>query len=322
MIRRGALTEFTSVNGELLPSYRTMIDELFPPLRVVPLDSSGLAVSLRSAGSRALQITDIAANAHLVERRPGAAANRDEGFYKVSLQLTGTSTMMQGNRETVLSPGTITLYDTSREYDLASPGDFRFIVAMFPKDALALPSGVAGELAAHPIHADSGVGAVFAALLRALDDNLALLLGSTGSQLETSFLSVLSTMIGEVLSVPTKGVAAGRRTALLQVLAYIEDHLGDPDLTPATIAAAQFVSLRHLYNVFAPTGVSIAHWIRQRRLEGARRDLADPLTPGQSIGAVAARWGFADSAYFSRVFKARYGQTPREWQQACSRRIA
>jgi len=55
-----------------------------------------------------------------------------------------------------------------------------------------------------------------------------------------------------------------------------------------------------------------AAWIRSRRLEGARRDLADPELAGLTISALAARWGFGDPARFSRAFRAVYGCSPTE----------
>ncbi|KJY36597.1 hypothetical protein VR45_10995 [Streptomyces sp. NRRL S-495] len=32
------------------------------------------------------------------------------------------------------------------------------------------------------------------------------------------------------------------------------------------------------------------------------------------MAAVAGRWGFVSTSHFSRVFRAAYGVTPREWQ--------
>ncbi|MFD3522432.1 helix-turn-helix domain-containing protein [Streptomyces sp. NPDC058653] len=44
--------------------------------------------------------------------------------------------------------------------------------------------------------------------------------------------------------------------------------------------------------------------IRRRRLERAHADLA---RTGGTVAGVAARWGSADPAHFSRLFKTTYG---------------
>jgi hypothetical protein len=63
---------------------------------------------------------------------------------------------------------------------------------------------------------------------------------------------------------------------LLRIHAFIEQHLGDADLTPGLVAAAHYISVRYLYRLFEAQGTTVATWIRHRRLEGCRKDLADP----------------------------------------------
>lgn len=70
---------------------------------------------------------------------------------------------------------------------------------------------------------------------------------------------------------------------------YARRHLADPDLTPARIAAAHNISLRHLYKLFAKHHVSFEQWLIGERLESARRDLAAPANRHRSIAAIAAR---------------------------------
>ena len=39
-----------------------------------------------------------------------------------------------------------------------------------------------------------------------------------------------------------------------------------------------------------------------------------PRNAGESISTIAARWGLADSSHFSRLFRATYGMSPREFR--------
>jgi AraC-like DNA-binding protein len=58
----------------------------------------------------------------------------------------------------------------------------------------------------------------------------------------------------------------------------------------------------------------VSRWVKERRLAGCRRELADPALVRLSVGAIAARWGIHDAAAFSRSFRAAYGVSPREYR--------
>ena len=103
-----------------------------------------------------------------------------------------------------------------------------------------------------------------------------------------------------------------RETLRARVVAYVQAHLRERDLTPARIAAKHHISLRTLYNVWGGQDGGLVDWIIRERLEGVRRELA-VSAPGSSISATAQRWGFADPAHFSRRFRAAYGQPPATW---------
>ncbi|GAA2977763.1 hypothetical protein GCM10010519_10910 [Streptomyces lactacystinicus] len=91
-------------------------------------------------------------------------------------------------------------------------------------------------------------------------------------------------------------------------------NLYDPDLSPAGIAAANFMSVRFLHKLFQPEGVTVGGWIRAQRLERCRRDLLRPMAGELGVAGIARRWGFVNSSHFSRAFRAAYGMTPRDWQ--------
>jgi AraC-like DNA-binding protein len=95
---------------------------------------------------------------------------------------------------------------------------------------------------------------------------------------------------------------------------YIENHLEDNDLTPAVIAGSAGISVRHLHRIFAAKGCTVAEWIRERRLERCRGDLANPQLSDSSITDIALRWGFSDSAHFSHCFRKEFGVSPRDFR--------
>jgi AraC-like DNA-binding protein len=80
---------------------------------------------------------------------------------------------------------------------------------------------------------------------------------------------------------------------------------------PARIAAAHGLSVRHVHRLFHESGDTVAAAIRRGRLDRCRADLEDPSQRARSVTEIALRWGFNDSAHFSRAFKARFGLSPR-----------
>jgi AraC-like DNA-binding protein len=103
-----------------------------------------------------------------------------------------------------------------------------------------------------------------------------------------------------------------RRIELVaRIRAFIDRHLGDPGLSPSTLAVAHHISVRQLHRVFQAEEASASATVRQHRLERCRRDLATGLDP---VHEIAARWGFQDAAHFSRVFRATYGHSPVDYR--------
>ncbi|SHN14939.1 helix-turn-helix transcriptional regulator [Cryptosporangium aurantiacum] len=104
-------------------------------------------------------------------------------------------------------------------------------------------------------------------------------------------------------------------TLYLAITAFIEENLHLPGLDPATIAAAHGISLRYLHRIFQQHHhVSVGTHIRTRRLDRARRELADRRLDHLTIATIARRWGFPRPADFSRAFQQHIGIPPRDYR--------
>ncbi|MGH3622119.1 MAG: helix-turn-helix domain-containing protein [Sciscionella sp.] len=114
-------------------------------------------------------------------------------------------------------------------------------------------------------------------------------------------------------------VEPGRCTLLTRIHASIEQHLGDPRLSPSMIAAVNHISVRYLHKLFHTQQASVAGFIRDARLERCRADLLDPATRSHPVHAIAARWGLTDPAHFNRLFRKTYGLPPADYRR---RRLA
>jgi AraC-like DNA-binding protein len=96
--------------------------------------------------------------------------------------------------------------------------------------------------------------------------------------------------------------------------AYINQNLGDPALSPDSVARAQHISVRYLHRLFQDEGITVSRLIQHRRLEESAYELARLRRTAPTVSAIAERWGFANPTHFSRVFREAYGLSPREWR--------
>jgi AraC-like DNA-binding protein len=159
-----------------------------------------------------------------------------------------------------------------------------------------------------------GVGALLSPFLTQFAARLGQFDNAAGRRVADNIVDLVDTLLAEHLGAGEPTAEPGRRPLLARIMAFIEEQLADPDLGPERIAAAHYISTRYLHKLLHDEGRTVAGWVRTRRLEQCRRDLGDPLLAEQPVSAIGARWGLTDAAHFSRVFRAAYGSSPREYR--------
>ncbi|MFH0517210.1 helix-turn-helix transcriptional regulator [Streptomyces sp. M41] len=102
-----------------------------------------------------------------------------------------------------------------------------------------------------------------------------------------------------------------RPSTLRRAVAYIDDHADQP-LTVADIAAAAHVTVRALQYAFRRhLDTTPLAYLRRARLAHAHRDLQAARPTGEeTVGDIAARWGFAHPGRFASLYRDAYGISP------------
>jgi len=256
------------------------------------------------------------ATPHSVHRTSGLIRRGSAELYRVVLAISGTPGLRQDGREARLRPGEFAIYDFARPYELAYDSAVQLAVFGFPRDLLALPADTARRLTAVPVPADQGTGALASPVFRRVVADLDSYAPTSAARLGTVLTDLVTAAVAErAEQADALRIESRERIMLLHVHAFIERHLGEADLSPGLVAAAHHVSVRQLHRLFEAEDTTVATWIRRRRLERCRRDLADPALDAVPVSTVAARWGLPDPAHFSRVFRRAYGLPPAEYRR-------
>jgi AraC-like DNA-binding protein len=296
--------------------WRQSVSEIFVPLAASREDDGAFRAELRGERLGGLRLYQVDADSHIVRRTPRLIAGTQGEFFKLGLQRRGGSVLVQDGREAQLRPGDFAIYDTTRPYTFAFDAPHELLILIFPRPMLGLPADQVERLTATRFSGRAGLGALISSFLVRAVEVLDEVDVRDSARLATNVLDLLTTgLAGQLESRPADGDAA-RRALFTQTVAFIEQHLGEAWLSPAQIAAAQHISTRYLHKLFHAEGTTVSAWIRQRRLDACGHDLRDPLQAGRSVSAIAAHRGLPDAAHFSRLFRAAFGASPRDYRVA------
>ena len=93
---------------------------------------------------------------------------------------------------------------------------------------------------------------------------------------------------------------------------FIERNLHRQDLSVTDMAIGTNISRSSLYRLFDSQAHSVRGTLREERLQKGWSYLTRARSDGLSIGAIAHACGFSDQAVFSKLFRRRFGITPRQ----------
>ena len=286
---------------------------VFFPLRCSRVGDDALPFSglVRRHVVGPIALTQVVTQPTTIARTRADISSHDPQSIGFSYVRRGVMVFSQNGLHTRVSPGEIFINDESAPMVLRTPEDAEQLVLQAPK-ALFGREAVWAQENAGKIVSPALTRALLAPLITGLIDGLAA--GDVHEHDAAVGEGVLDLMRAACRE-PAAGVdAAPASTRIVQVKRYIDEHIGDPALSSETIAAANFMCLRTLQKLFRAEGCTATDWIRERRLAGARRDLRDPHLADVPIARIADAWGLPNPGHFSRLFRAEFGVSPREYR--------
>jgi AraC-like DNA-binding protein len=251
-------------------------------------------------------------------RTPKTIAAGDPECLHFKILLRGRMHASQEYRADVLAPGDMTMYDTSRPAMFRAVEAFEAVVLALPKTELGAHATKMSALTALRIPGNGGLPRLaaqfFCGVVAGLADGS---IARDDANMAERIIDLVRGVYANRLESERPARLRSRTELLLHAKAYIAANLGDPTLDPGQIARACAISTRYLHRLFELEGQSVCDWIRAERLDRCRRDLLDPAFAEQTVIAIASRWGLLNLPHFSRLFRATYGRSPREFRAGC-----
>jgi AraC-like DNA-binding protein/ligand-binding sensor protein len=152
------------------------------------------------------------------------------------------------------------------------------------------------------------------------DGNFALNRAAGIFELQEAFVSAAESLLDLV-----RRLYAGRQQKLVERACRIMERdlqvrWSAQNISVNRVAQALGISAGHLSRVFKrTTGQTLERYLMAQRVEAAKRMLLEPLA---TISEVAENCGFADSAYFARVFRKITGCSPSDYRNEPLREVA
>ncbi|MGO2110872.1 MAG: helix-turn-helix domain-containing protein [Pseudoclavibacter sp.] len=253
---------------------------------------------------------------HTVYREAQHLDERGDAYFLLTLQVSGTKTVVQGSDRAAISAGEFTVYDSEQPVALNVTREYRSFNVRIPKPLISAErQRLFEDLRCQPLVTNGGLADfVWSAMIGI--DGLAASPGPYSVEASRHTVELASLMLLESANVLSghggEPVADDRLQRLEVAKSYMGRHLGDTDLTLERVAAETYMSARTLHNLFTGTGETAWSWLRSRRIEAAKQQLRNPV--GGSIASIAVRCGFSSVSHFTQAFKQVVGMTPSQYR--------
>ncbi|MDV2440999.1 transcriptional regulator FeaR [Acinetobacter gerneri] len=253
------------------------------------------------------EIAFIRSNATYLMRKKGISDRVKDRFCFLVLQYTGKMNIVYKGQEIILSEGDIVLLDPDETIEMYPQGLFSHISVHLSREKI-FKLGITTEYFGKLMTSNMS-GHLLKCMLQNLSpENIELWYAKEdGNAFEDALITLIK---------PTIRYKNAESTDLLKRKAerFILNNLTQSTLNGKIIADYLGISVRHLYRLFENEQQTVHKYIQIRRLEKIQYELKDIKNKDLSITELALKWGFSDSAHFSKIFRKMVGITPKEFR--------
>lgn len=306
------------IRSSNLDRWNDVLHAVCGPYVTEPARNASLFIGeVRTSEKAGLTLAHMKTNADSIHRdvRPGESVD-DRYCFMVS-QRRGRSIIRQDDVDIRLSPGDIILMDSAASCEIRPQGLMEHASLCLPRAEISSRVNVGATLFGK-VSMQCASGRILHSMFDELCSDVPV--GESRETEEEAIVSAYTSLLGTSLrsTDDDQAVIENLSGSGLRKFAekLINSSLDSPSLSPATLAEELGISVRHLYRLFEKEGESVCRYIQRLRLQRSAEDLGSPRFRDETITSIAYRWGFADSAHFSRSFKNEFRCSPREYRNA------
>lgn len=262
-----------------------------------------------------LELAHIRTNAGRIARQQCRSDRGDDRHCFLVVNRSGHSEVRQDNSCIQLAPGDLALFDSTRACEITTGGLIDHVSFHLSRDTVCRHFAPNQRLFGK-LDLDSTSGRLLASLAgQILAGDSGQTAADEGSALQEALIALLlPTLRGSEMARSELGDAPHAALLRDQAQRLIDQLLQEEHLTPQYLAERLHISIRQLYRLFEDSGDSVCRYIQRLRLQRSAEDLGNPQLRRESITQIAFKWGFADSAHFSRAFKKQFEQSPKDYR--------
>jgi AraC-like DNA-binding protein len=294
------------------------ICEAFTQLMAEPLDYQQFHGELSTFSLGPLTNSRVITAGSHVHHTQRHVSNSHEDVFLLHLQMGGESLNIQNGKEVHLRKGDFTLVSSTQPYSVQFDDTIDMEVLCIPYPALAKRLDNPREMTSLRFSGRQGISGLLSQMLRGFWFQPELGGDETvRNYLADNVLDMLATSFyfQKRAVVSTRAV---RNSRCIRIRRFIDCNLSNPDLSPSTVAESFHITPRYLHKIFkdhAGDGETVGQYILRCRLEACARQLSSSSCAHLKITEIAFHWGFNSMTHFSRVFKEKYGCSPRAYRK-------
>ncbi len=303
--------------SEIRPNQRAahwnrVISETYFPLQLTFREASTFSGTLERRQMGSVSLSRLATEPLQYERRPTHISHTREEEYLITVPRLSPVEFRQMGREVRCDPGGFILERGDEPYRFSYDTANELSVLKISKRSLAEKVRDPDSFCARTIDCRGGLPALFTSMMHQLHA-LPLSAGRAAEVLGRQMVEVLALALDENAGSDDHVRTSVRAGHLRRAEQVIRKNLSNPALSPEFVAEACGISKRYLHELFGDTNQTVSQFIRDERLVASRDLIASSHT--LSMAEISYRFGFCDQAQFSRLFRAKFGQTPSEWRR-------
>lgn len=236
----------------------------------------------------------------------------------LALQRSGAGRVSQDGRHAVLRPGDMTLTRSNGAATVDALAGSNGLHLLIPAGQLGVHDRTLRQVTAVRLGRDLALARIVASHVEQLAASPSLR-PAEAMALVGPTVAMVRALVAVTAAEPSLASGPLAETLQQRIVAYLHEHWLDEGLNADRLARVHHISQRHVYTQLRAAGIDLGDWLRARRLQACRDELAEPGALRSNVSDIGRRWGFSNPTTFGRAFKHAYGLTPGEWRRASAR---